>query len=113
MSFPKPQCPLPVLKPFLSRTLHDIDTNSSHYPIVPRHASPLASGLIGGLLLCVVVGTVEALTLYVLSKFAERYSAVTYVELVRRALGRKLAALLSVMLVVAMFGACIAYQVGG
>ncbi|EFJ53128.1 hypothetical protein VOLCADRAFT_127346 [Volvox carteri f. nagariensis] len=53
----------------------------------------------------------EALTLYVLSKFAERYSAVTYVELVRRALGRKLAVLLSAVLVVAMFGACVAYLI--
>ncbi|GIM01936.1 hypothetical protein Vretimale_6647 [Volvox reticuliferus] len=69
------------------------------------------TGLVGGLLLCVAVGTVEALTLYVLSKFAERYSAVTYVELVRRALGRKLAALLSAVLVVAMFGACVAYLI--
>ncbi|GLC38252.1 hypothetical protein PLESTB_000940900 [Pleodorina starrii] len=69
------------------------------------------TGLLGGLLLCVAVGTVEALTLYVLSKFAERYSAVSYVALVRRALGRKLAAALGGVLVVAMFGACVAYLI--
>ncbi|KXZ52259.1 hypothetical protein GPECTOR_10g890 [Gonium pectorale] len=70
-----------------------------------------ATGLLGGLILCVVVGITEALTLYVLSKFAERYKARTYVELVRRALGRKLAVLLSSVLVVAMFGACVAYLI--
>ena len=50
--------------------------------------------------------------MYVLSKFAERYRAHSYVELVRRALGRKLSLLLSGVLVVAMFGACVAYLVG-
>ncbi|PNH01391.1 putative sodium-coupled neutral amino acid transporter 7, partial [Tetrabaena socialis] len=70
-----------------------------------------ATGLLGGILLCFVVGTAEALTLYVLAKFAERYEATTYVELVRRALGRKLAAVLSGVLVVAMFGACLAYMI--
>ncbi|KAG2435521.1 hypothetical protein HYH02_011815 [Chlamydomonas schloesseri] len=70
-----------------------------------------ATGLIGGLLLCSVVAVIEGLTMYVLSKFAERYRAHSYVELVRRALGRKLSLLLSGVLVVAMFGACVAYLI--
>lgn len=65
----------------------------------------------GGILLCILVGYTEAMTLYVLSKFAERYEARTYVELVRRALGRKAAVVLSVVLLVSMAGACIAYTV--
>ncbi|PNW81882.1 hypothetical protein CHLRE_06g264450v5 [Chlamydomonas reinhardtii] len=70
-----------------------------------------ATGLVGGLLLCTVVAVIEGLTMYVLSKFAERYRAHSYVELVRRALGRKLSLLLSGVLVVAMFGACVAYLI--
>lgn len=46
----------------------------------------------GTLLLCVVLGLFEAFTLYVLAKFAERYSASNYSVLVRKALGRKTAA---------------------
>lgn len=70
-----------------------------------------ATGLVGGILLCILVGYTEAMTLYVLSKFAERYEARTYVELVRRALGRKAAVVLSVVLLVSMAGACIAYTI--
>ncbi len=46
----------------------------------------------GCFLLCLVLGLCEAFTLYVLSKFSERYQARTYSGLVRRALGRKLSA---------------------
>ena len=41
--------------------------------------------------MCLVLASFEAFTLYVLSKFAERYQANTYGKLIRRALGRKLA----------------------
>lgn len=50
------------------------------------------AGAIGCFLLCIVLGACEAFTLYVLSKFSERYRARTYSGLVRRALGRKLSA---------------------
>ncbi|KAG2500250.1 hypothetical protein HYH03_001828 [Edaphochlamys debaryana] len=70
-----------------------------------------ATGLLGGLIMCTTVCVTEGLTGYVLSKFAERYQARTYVELVRRALGRKLAVFLSTILVVAMFGSCVAYLI--
>jgi len=40
----------------------------------------------------VALGVCEAFTLYVLSKFSERYRARTYSVLVRKALGRKLSA---------------------
>lgn len=50
------------------------------------------AGIAGCILLCIVLGAVEGFTLYVLSKFAERYSAHTYSRLVRKALGRKLSA---------------------
>ena len=50
------------------------------------------AGTVGTLLLCVVLGLFEAFTLYVLAKFAERYSASNYSVLVRKALGRKTAA---------------------
>jgi hypothetical protein len=42
--------------------------------------------------MCLVLGSLEAFTLYVLSKFAERYEASTYSKLTRKALGRKLGA---------------------
>ena len=50
------------------------------------------AGAVGCFLLCIVLGACEAFTLYVLSKFSERYGARTYSGLVRRALGRKLSA---------------------
>ena len=43
------------------------------------------SGAVGCFILCAVLGLAEGLTLYVLSKFAERYDAVTYSLLVRDA----------------------------
>jgi sodium-coupled neutral amino acid transporter 7/8 len=48
-------------------------------PFAFRH-----SGLVGGIILCLVVGSAEAFTLYVLSKFSERYGCSTYGQLVRR-----------------------------
>ena len=53
---------------------------------------PGGAGAAGCFLLCLVLGLCEAFTLYVLSKFSERYQARTYSGLVRRALGRKLSA---------------------
>ena len=63
-------------------------------------------------MLCLVVAAAESFSLYVLSKFAERYDAHSYGALIRRALGRKLASLLSAILLVYCLGSCIAYLVG-
>lgn len=52
----------------------------------------MPAGLIGCFLLCIILGACEAFTMYVLSKFAERYQAPTYSGLIRKALGRKLSA---------------------
>ena len=52
----------------------------------------MTAGLIGCFLLCIILGACEAFTMYVLSKFAERYQAPTYSGLIRKALGRKLSA---------------------
>lgn len=52
----------------------------------------MLAGLIGCFLLCIILGACEAFTMYVLSKFAERYQAPTYSGLIRKALGRKLSA---------------------
>ena len=60
-----------------------------------------------------LLGCLEGLTLYVLSKFAERYEAGSYSRLVRRTLGRKLAGVLSWSLLLYLFGCCTAYMVGG
>jgi amino acid permease len=70
------------------------------------------SGLVGGLLLCLLVAFAESFSLYVLSKFAERYSAPSYGSLVRRALGRKTASSLSAIMLLYLAGSCIAYLVG-
>lgn len=51
-----------------------------------------AAGAVGCFLLCLLLGSCEAFTLYTLSKFSERYSARTYSVLIRKALGRKLSA---------------------
>jgi len=69
------------------------------------------AGMAGGLLLCAGFCAVEAFTLYVLAKFAERYSARSYGQLVRRALGRRSSALLSASMFVLQWGACVAYLV--
>ncbi|GFH28369.1 uncharacterized protein HaLaN_26847 [Haematococcus lacustris] len=45
------------------------------------------------------------------SKFAERYKADTYGQLVRRSLGRKLTALLAGIQVTYLFGACVVYLI--
>jgi sodium-coupled neutral amino acid transporter 7/8 len=67
---------------------------------------------VGCLLLCVVVAACEAFTQYVLAKFAERYSAHSYGSLIRKALGRKTSAMLSAILLVYLWGSCVAYLVG-
>ncbi|KAJ9523204.1 hypothetical protein QJQ45_023990, partial [Haematococcus lacustris] len=79
------------------------------------HARPTwhsPAGLVGGVVLCLTIGSAEGFTLYVLSKFAERYKADTYGQLVRRSLGRKLTALLAGIQVTYLFGACVVYLVG-
>eukprot|EP00879_Flechtneria_rotunda_P015774 GHRR01016496.1.p1 GENE.GHRR01016496.1~~GHRR01016496.1.p1 ORF type:complete len:334 (+),score=80.43 GHRR01016496.1:326-1327(+) len=69
------------------------------------------AGLVGCLLLCLLVSGLEAFTLYVLAKYAERYDARSYGTLVRRALGRKTAAGFAGVLLVYLWGSCIAYLV--
>lgn len=41
-------------------------------------------GVLGGLLLCLIIGGMEGFTLYVLSKAAQRYEASSYNKLVRK-----------------------------
>ncbi len=60
--------------------------------IIRSEWESLPVGLIGCFLLCIILGACEAFTMYVLSKFAERYQAPTYSGLIRKALGRKLSA---------------------
>lgn len=48
---------------------------------------------------------------YVISKFAERYEARSYGQLVRRALGKKLAITLRLVLSIYLCGSCVAYMV--
>jgi amino acid permease len=62
-------------------------------------------------LLCALFCLAEAFTLYTLAKFAERYRARTYGQLVRRALGKRSAALLSLSVFLLQWGACVAYLV--
>lgn len=52
-----------------------------------------------------------SLSSYVISKFAERYEARSYGQLVRRALGRKLALSLRLVLSSYLCGSCVAYMV--
>uniref|UniRef100_A0A383V4T9 Amino acid transporter transmembrane domain-containing protein n=1 Tax=Tetradesmus obliquus TaxID=3088 RepID=A0A383V4T9_TETOB len=69
------------------------------------------AGLVGCLVLSLCVAGLEAFTMYVLAKFAERYDANSYGSLIRRALGRKTAACLSGVLLVYLWGSCVAYLV--
>ena len=73
--------------------------------------TPRDAGVLGCFLLCLLLGPCEALTLYVLAKFSERYDAHTYSKLVRKALGRKLSVTLSAILLLYLWGSCIAYLV--
>lgn len=49
--------------------------------------------------------------MYVLAKFSERYDASSYGSLVRRALGKKTAAGLSAVMLLYLWGSCVAYLV--
>eukprot|EP00775_Hariotina_reticulata_P008954 gene8954-9130_t len=69
------------------------------------------AGLVGCLVLCLVIAAMEAFTMYVLAKFAERYDANSYGSLIRRALGRKTASLLSVVTLIYLWGSSVAYLV--
>lgn len=60
-------------------------------------------------LLCTLCN--DPLCRYVLAKFAERYDSNSYGQLIRRALGRKTAAGLSAVLLVYLWGSCVAYLV--
>jgi amino acid permease len=66
---------------------------------------------VGCLILSAAVAVGEAFTMYVLAKFAERYDADSYGSLIRRALGRKTAAVLSSVMLVYLWGSCVAYLV--
>lgn len=68
-------------------------------------------GLVGCFILCLVVSSLETFTMYVLAKFSERYDASSYGNLIRRALGKKTAAALSAVMVVYLWGSCMAYLV--
>jgi amino acid permease len=76
----------------------------------PTH-TPRTAGLVGCLILSAVVAALEGFTMYVLAKFAERYDADSYGQLIRRALGRKTAAGLSTVLLCYLWGSCVAYLV--
>ncbi|KAI8469768.1 MAG: transmembrane amino acid transporter protein-domain-containing protein [Monoraphidium minutum] len=69
------------------------------------------AGVAGCLALFLAVAVLEAFTMYVLAKFAERYDAPTYGTLIRRALGRKTGAVLSGVMVVYLWGSSVAYLV--
>jgi sodium-coupled neutral amino acid transporter 7/8 len=103
------------------------DDHASSHSIVPSIATlcnsaigagvlslPLvfkSTGLLGGLLLCLVVAGVEGFTLLVLAKMSERFQCAAYSSLVRAILGKKTATLLSVLMAVYMWGACVAYLI--
>ncbi|MEW5297319.1 MAG: hypothetical protein WDW36_000536 [Sanguina aurantia] len=70
-----------------------------------------SAGVLGGLLLCLIIGGMEGFTLYVLSKAAQRYEASSYNKLVRKCLGKKLGLVLASIQVVYLAGSCVAYQV--
>lgn len=57
-----------------------------------RLDEPEFAGLVECFIMCLVLASAEAFTLYVLSKMAERYQGRTYGILIRKALGRKLSA---------------------
>lgn len=65
----------------------------------------------GCFIMCIILASAEAFTLYVLSKMAERYQGKTYGTLVRKALGKKLSAALSIVMLLYLWGSCIAYLV--
>lgn len=69
------------------------------------------AGVGGCLLLSILLAAWETFTMYVLAKFAERYSSHSYGNLIRKALGKKLSGLLSAILVVYLWGSCVAYLV--
>ncbi|MEW5314672.1 MAG: hypothetical protein WDW38_006147 [Sanguina aurantia] len=69
-----------------------------------------SAGVLGGLLLCLIIGGMEGFTLYVLSKAAQRYEASSYNKLVRKCLGKKLGLVLASIQVVYLAGSCVAYQ---
>eukprot|EP00878_Enallax_costatus_P011109 GHUV01011602.1.p1 GENE.GHUV01011602.1~~GHUV01011602.1.p1 ORF type:complete len:461 (+),score=81.03 GHUV01011602.1:314-1696(+) len=69
------------------------------------------AGLVGCFILCLVVSSLESFTMYVLAKFSERYDASSYGSLIRRALGKKTAAALSAVMVIYLWGSCVAYLV--
>ncbi|KAL6772315.1 hypothetical protein ACKKBG_A29755 [Auxenochlorella protothecoides x Auxenochlorella symbiontica] len=70
-----------------------------------------AAGWVGGLALLAFVATVEAFTLYVLSRYAEHTDAVTYAIVVRRMLGPRASMFLAGVLMVYLFGSCVAYLI--
>lgn len=77
----------------------------------PCAQTHLCTGLVGCFILCLLVSSLEAFTMYVLAKFCERYDANSYGNLVRRALGKKTSAALSVVLLLYLWGSCVAYLV--
>lgn len=69
------------------------------------------AGIAGCVIMCFVLAGAQAVTLYTLSKFAERYDADTYSVLTRKTVGRKLSAALSASLVIYQLGSCSAYLI--
>ncbi len=56
------------------------------------------------MLLCLIIGSCEGFTLFVLSKYAEQHEQRSYAQLVQAPLGHSLSVVLAVVLVVHTFG---------
>ncbi|KAL4420656.1 hypothetical protein ABPG75_010312 [Micractinium tetrahymenae] len=70
-----------------------------------------AAGWAGGLLATIAVASIEAFTLYVLARYAEVTGSATYSDLVRKMLGRKASAAMSIVLIIYSYGSATAYLI--
>lgn len=70
-----------------------------------------SAGWAGGLALLAFVAVTEAFTLYVLSRYAEHTDSATYSSVVRSMLGKRASFFLAFVLLIYLFGSCVAYLI--
>eukprot|EP00798_Chlamydomonas_sp_ICE-L_P026820 gene26820-4414_t len=104
---PVPELPKLNLRPAVASPLASVTTLCNTAVGAGVLSLPFAfrmAGLGGGLLLCFIMCILEGFTLYILSKFSERYQRATYAQLLRATLGKKLSAALPIIMNLYAFG---------
>eukprot|EP01025_Chloroclados_australasicus_P051016 TRINITY_DN5931_c3_g1_i7.p1 TRINITY_DN5931_c3_g1~~TRINITY_DN5931_c3_g1_i7.p1 ORF type:complete len:637 (+),score=44.50 TRINITY_DN5931_c3_g1_i7:195-2105(+) len=69
------------------------------------------AGLVGGLLLCIVCGWVTTYCMNVITRHASKHGCYTFQDLVKCSLGERASWSIALLVIVYLYGSCVAYQI--